>query len=126
MPMKLRGLDEMTANLKRIGASAHEQTKTALEAEATRLLDEAKSRTPVDTGALRDSGRVTLVESGTTVKATISFGDEAVDYAVEVHENLEAHHETGEAKFLEKTMNEESVNVAANLAKGIGFGKMLP
>lgn len=69
MPVKMSGIEEMKARLKQVGAKAHAQVKTVVEAEATRMLEEAKARVPVETGALRDSGTVTIVEAGSTVKA---------------------------------------------------------
>ncbi len=120
MPVKLRGLDEMKANLKKVGPNARAQVVAAVEAEANRMLEEAKARVPVETGALRDSGTVTMVETGSTVKAVISFGNDEVDYAVEVHENLDAHHEHGgQAKFLESVLDEGARQVLPNLAKQV-------
>jgi hypothetical protein len=127
MPAKMTGIAEMKARLAQVKTSLHAQLRTAVEAEATRLLEEAKARTPVEMtkhakepGELRDSGTVTMVETGTTVKAVISFGTE---YAVYQHEDLALHHENGQAKFLESVLNEEVGNVAGNLAKGIDLAK---
>lgn len=119
---------EMAANLLKAKAHIKIQVTTALETEANRLLDLAKERVPVEEGKhakhpgeLRDSGRVTMVESGTKVTAVISFD---TPYAVYQHEDLELHHEHGQSKYLESVLNEEMGNVAGNLAKGIDIGKL--
>lgn len=62
------------------------------------ILRIAKSYTPVDTGALRDSGRVELDESSNTAK--VIFG-EGLNYAVYVHEIMDNRHYSGRAKYLE-------------------------
>ena len=43
---------------------------------------------------------------GRDVSVRMSFGGNAVQYAVSVHENLEAFHRVGQAKFLESVLNE--------------------
>jgi len=70
------------------------------------VFDESQELVPVDTGALRDSGIfITAQESVDGITASVSYGDEIVDYAMEVHEDLETFHEPpGQAKFLEIPM----------------------
>ena len=59
---------------------------------------------PVDTGLLRNSAASRVEGSGMKVKAVVSYG---TDYAVYVHEDLEARHKPGKtAKYLEKPMRE--------------------
>lgn len=55
--MRLRGVDEMVANLKRVGNETHQKTVEAVKANVEEALDAAKSNWPVKTGALRESGR---------------------------------------------------------------------
>jgi hypothetical protein len=129
MPMgcKLTGLDEMKANLTRVKANLHPQIVTAVQTEAERLLALSQARVPVEEGKhakhpgeRRDSGRVTMTESGSKVTAVISYG---TDYAVYQHEDLGLHHENGQPKFLESVLNEEVGNVGANVARQIDLGK---
>jgi hypothetical protein len=56
------------------------------------------SGVPVDTGALRASGRVSGPDSGGTV--TLSFGGAAAPYALRQHEELNYRHPVGEARYL--------------------------
>lgn len=68
---------------------------------------ESMARTPVDTGDLRDShetyGPVIRMN---TIRVEIRVGGGAIDYAVRVHEDTEAFHPHGQAKFLESTLRE--------------------
>jgi hypothetical protein len=127
LTFRLTGLAEMQAKLKQAAEGVRVQMKSALAAEAERLLAEAQARVPVKTGALRDSGHVEMRDDGAGhLTATIAFGNEQVDYAVEVHENLEARHtDGGQSKYLESVINEEALQVAEHLAQRIGFGKTI-
>ena len=75
-------------------------------------------RTPVDTGALRDSHQTSLPRwKGQNLEVTIKVGGPAAGYAVIVHEDMEAKHEVGEAKFLENTIKESAPSLLARIAK---------
>ena len=81
----------------------------------------------VKTGALQGSG--TPGRSATDIAAEhpaefeegklrkeIGFN---TDYAAAVHENLEAHHDVGQAKFLEAAMNENQSKMAPFVAEAV-------
>jgi hypothetical protein len=57
---------------------------------------------PVDTGALRSTGRVEGGLSGPAILArvTLDFGGPAAPYALIQHERLDYHHPVGEARYL--------------------------
>ena len=82
-----------------------EEIANALIEEETGTLELAQSRTPVKTGALRDSGILGSVETqGHDIWIPIIFGTD-LTYAIYVHENLEANHPNGgQAKFLESAV----------------------
>jgi hypothetical protein len=89
----------------------------AMRAEMEIELTEAQNRTPVDTGALRASGFVSGPESdGSELTVSIGFGGPAVPYAVHVHEDLEAYHKVGQAKFLESTLLESVPHLGNRIA----------
>lgn len=81
---------------------------------------EAVERTPIDIGHLRGSADTDM--GTTTVKGRpqpvvhIYF---TAAYAVFVHENLTAHHEVGEAKFLSKAVFENVRQIRAILKQGL-------
>lgn len=67
---------------------------------ALEILDRAQAKVPVDTGFLKSTGKVVQVEDGFEVRYD-------ADYAIYVHENLEAQHPRGgQAKFLEDAFYE--------------------
>lgn len=131
MPLKFRGLDQMRANLKSIQAKFPEQAAEAQYAEAQIEMTEAKRRTPVwnparrvppghTPGSLRASGMVHEPEfHGQQIVVGLSFGNELVDYAVYVHEDLEAFHASGQAKFLESVLMESAPYMAERIARRI-------
>lgn len=106
--------------LEKLGASMATVAGQALREEAEIEMTEAKQRTPVDTGALRASGRV----SGPVVKAKdievrMEFGNASVDYALVVHENVDAFHAVGQSKFLESTLVESMPHLPDRIGKRI-------
>jgi hypothetical protein len=75
----------------------------AAQAEAAEALKlEAQARTPVRTGALRDSAHVN-VNPG-KLEASVDYS--GVDYATIVHEDPYLDHPTGEDHFLERPAKE--------------------
>jgi len=63
------------------------------------ILDASQLLVPVETGALRASGRVEETEDG----AEVIYGNDMVNYALYVHEDLQARHPRGgQAKYLEQ------------------------
>lgn len=107
-----RALSQMTAVAQGMAAKFAAAAKAELEIEMT----EAKRRTPVDTGNLRASGTVTEQWSGREYTITLSFGGPAAPYALQVHENLEAFHKSGQAKFLESVLLESAPYLAKRIA----------
>lgn len=105
------GIDDVKRTLDAVVASMRKEINPALRAEAGKILEDAKGRTPYDTGKLQGSGRVL----GTKNEVKIAFGGGKVDYAVIVHE-LERTYRRGERKFLERAINKAAPYVARNLA----------
>lgn len=110
--IEITGLAEVNAELARLGDLHFATAARALFEEAQIEMTESKRRVPVDTGALRESGRVEEAEEGAV---RLVYGDAAVDYALEVHENLEAFHPNGEAKFLERPILESLPHLAVRV-----------
>ena len=98
--------------------------ETAVEAAAELIFDESQRLVPVDTGALKASGKVS--RDGLT--AAISYGEEdaagrggrdTAVYAPIVHERMDVHHPHGQAKYLEAAMNGKAREVAETLVAGL-------
>lgn len=114
----IKGLDSIATALSDLVRKVPEVAAQALREEAEIEMEEAKRRTPVDTGALRASGRVTSSEDG--LEATLSFGNTAVDYALKVHEDTEAFHDDGQAKYLESVLVESAPHLPVRIANRMG------
>lgn len=118
MVLTVAGFDRALANIDAAIENLRAKAVIALYQEAEIEMTEAKRRTPVDTGALRDSGFVEPAEEdfgGVSVR--LGFGGASAPYAIYVHENLEAIHPVGEAKFLESTILESAPYLPARVAK---------
>jgi hypothetical protein len=121
---KLRGVSEMRAKLRQIAAKFPDRVGAAIYQEAQIEMTESKRRVPVDTGVLRASGRVSEPErSGRNISVMLSYGGAAEDYAIYVHENLEAFHRVGQAKYLESVLDESAPHMAARIAARVDFNK---
>jgi hypothetical protein len=110
------GLTEVLKNLYKLDKDLQLAGAMIVSREAKRILALANERVPVATGELMASGRVEEFSLKSKFQmANIIYGGPAgaggnvhdVDYAVMVHEDLYAHHEHGEAKWLERTIAEE-------------------
>lgn len=77
----------------------------AVEKYANHVVGKAQRLAPVDTGALKSSGTAEApTTSGGAVTCLIGFN---TDYAAAVHERLDLHHTQGQAKYLERAMQQE-------------------
>jgi hypothetical protein len=102
---------DFIAKMELFHARAKEAAAMAVFEEATDIMEKpngARDQAPVDTSALRESGKVLEpVITGSSVSVTIGFGDSAIPYAHRQHEELEWRHpKHGKAKYLEDPINE--------------------
>ena len=91
--IEVKNLNKVLNNLTKEVSSRVDSIKEDNLKLAEEILEEAKRLCPVDTGELRDSGRVVKVDKAYKVEFTAK-------YAVYVHENLSIKHERGQAQFL--------------------------
>jgi hypothetical protein len=119
----LRDVAKVVANIRKYGRVASDAAAQGLREGGESIMAVSKELfVPVDTGALRASGHVDGPEQeaeGLVVR--LSFGGPAggkdVGYALYVHENLEARHTIGSAKYLEQPVEQmkgEVVELMAN------------
>ncbi len=129
---RLAGMEALQAKLAQLGVTLPAVAAGALFREAERIMTNSKLRTPVEFGTLRASGNVKLpVQAGHLIGVSMGFGGpagvgnqgetnkKAVGYAVYVHENLTAHHTVGEAKYIERPLNEARAGMDARLGADI-------
>lgn len=120
--LKITGIEELQAVLKQLGDQATVKMGGSLFRQGTAIMTEAKEQTPVDTGVLKASGHVEEpIISGSQVSVQLGFGGVAGEYAVIVHENLNAAHPTGKAKFLEDPVLAHAGTFEHDLAADLKF-----
>jgi hypothetical protein len=104
---------------KEIGRAVYQETSVELK--------EVKRRTPVDKGALRASehveGPLRMGPNDSIIYALIVAGGPAAPYAIYVHEDLEALHPVGQAKYIESVLLESRPFMAARIAKRIDLNR---
>jgi hypothetical protein len=116
LTIKVTGVDTVMRNLRRIVEGRHDEATVAFKQVLDEDMEKARAIAPKQTGALRSTGKVTEDRSGKSYRAVLSFGGPStvktssgnyyVDYAVRVHEEVEAKRLTGEPKFLQSTVND--------------------
>jgi len=122
---ELQGTDQLMRRLRRIADTAPDEFGRALFEEALVEEKESRRRTPVDTGTLRathETSRPKVTFRG--IEVTIQVGGPAAPYAAAVHEDLEAFHKVGQAKFLESTIMQSSPFMAQRIANRIDMRRM--
>jgi hypothetical protein len=92
----------------------------ALRSEAQDAFAASQDEVPVDTGALKASGRVRpetgVFTRGGEVYVELTYGGTATEYSIYVHENLEASHPHGKAKYLEDPMTRQVNGISGRIA----------
>src|SRR6185369_10687243 len=86
----VEGADRLKAKLASLVPAIRQAVKEEMYQFGEEVMSESKSQyVPVDTGALMNTGHVQPpVEDGDRISVTLGYGDEAVGYALKVHENL--------------------------------------
>jgi len=81
------------------------------------LQRESQKLVPIDTGVLRESANTREEGVGFNVAVIVSYG---ANYALYVHEDLEARHKPGKsAKYLEKPLREKRDRMGAIVVEAV-------
>ena len=128
--IKLTGVKEALARLRRIQLVTPAALAAALEIEAELIMTESKTRfVPVDTGTLKSSGRVEAPEiRKNEVSVTLGYGGAASAYALAIHEHPSGHSPPswsggmtirgqGGTKFLERPVRNAAPRVGLSIAR---------
>lgn len=118
--IEVEGVEKLQKMLKVGGQQAMTATARALYTEANKIFFDSQAQVPIDTGALRASGMVTKPYFvGNTATVEIGYGGAAAPYALIVHEDLEANHEVGKAKFLEDPLTKAIPELGKSVANSV-------
>jgi len=113
----IEGKKEFDRNLDKWADRGWDAAKQALLDGSNDILSKSVKQCPVDTGTLRRSGTVEkLTDDADSFEVAIGYNTE---YAIYVHENLQANHPKGKAKYLEDPVNENMNNLERRIAKAI-------
>lgn len=112
----VREFGKVQQNITAAGERAVAAYAQAMRAEAELILTAAKLEAPVDTGNLRASGYVDEKDRGGSTQLVIGF---QAAYALPVHENLNAHHVVGKAKYLEDPLKAAMGGLPARVAQRV-------
>lgn len=123
----LIGADELKRNLERLARGVLPEGGRALASEAKPIEKVSRSRTPVESGDLRDTHRISEPKiSAGVASVAIGVGDASTTpYALVVHENMEATHATGQAKFLQSATFDAKPSLLSKLAKQFSLRKAM-
>jgi Bacteriophage HK97-gp10, putative tail-component len=127
VPTDLAGVSRQLAVMRRLQTFAPDQFGQALRQEAEIEATECKNRTPVDTGTLRASIHVVGPERssayGRIIRCWIVAGGAAERYALIVHEDLEAFHKYGQARYISSVIEESAPYLLARVLARINLNQ---
>lgn len=106
--LTITGVDQVVNSLEMVLKKEEDAARKTLDVVGTMVFDLSQTLVPVDTGALKLSGRKSSprkVRAQDAFYSTISYGGGSVDYAATVHERLDYYHEPPtSAKYLERPL----------------------
>ena len=117
LDFQLKGITATARGISAIGPRVETRMRGVMRAVAESRLTEMKQRTPVKDGALRSSLHVTgprRTFSGQEVGW--AAGGPSAPYAAVQHEDTTLRHTTGQAKFIESVVFEQSTAMVAEIA----------
>lgn len=109
----------MTAQWETFVKTVNIAAEKALVESGERIKRSAVLLTPVQTGALRASARVTSAKDENGAEMAVSFGGGVVTYAIRVHEDLTRDHPTGQAGFLRIAADQSQAQTDQTIANGL-------
>jgi hypothetical protein len=114
----ITGDKELAQRLKQMGAEVGQAAGGILLGEAHKVMRRSMPQVPFDDGVLKDSATVGQpVISGANASIEFGYGGAAKAYAARQHEELGWHHNIGNAKYLERPLQDHMGEFPANVGK---------
>ena len=103
----MTGTDKLRNALLHLLKATPERMAAQVHGMAEEAMTESKKRTPVDLGDLKRSGNVKPpVVTKDSISVRMGYGDTAVNYALFVHEDVNARHKVGRSHYLSSVIDE--------------------
>ncbi len=99
-------MKDLINTLSRLDKGSRKELRRVMTEIADEKLPLMKERAPLDEGDLRATGRYTVRAGPKQLIIKFHFGDDNVRYAARQHEDLEAKHKVGRAKYVESVILE--------------------
>jgi len=116
---------KMLRGLRRAMVVAPQQFADALVEEGLIEVAECQAVTPVDTGNLRDGIHLEgPMQEGNRIYVLVATDPAQDDYALIVHEDLDAFHAVGGPKYIENPLRESAPYLADRVARRLNMAKM--
>ncbi len=113
----IRGLVDQDRKIQNIARKFPERFAIAQFLETEIETEESRKRTPKKTGLLASTVRTEgPIINRNKIETSVAAGGIDAHYAVYVHEDLYAHHDNGQAKFIESTLNESAPYMLRRIA----------
>jgi len=110
------GIAQLKVAFENLKGKIRGATINSIQESVLDLQGKAQRIAPKYKGPLRGSGDSGVKIEGSRITGIVSFDK---PYALEQHENLEYHHDDGQAKYLEQPFNENSGDYIEELKKAI-------
>lgn len=114
--MQIIGIKQLTKKLQDNGKSKGKGMRKGLYRAGLMLQRASQKLVPIDTSNLKNSASTRMEGQGLSSSVIIGYGTE---YAIFVHENLEAQHKVGQAKYLEQPLREMKSELQAEIKAGL-------
>lgn len=106
-------------NLESIINDIPNRTKKGIEKAMGIIYDASQPLVPVDTGALKRSGKIEEVNNGMKIKYHSENPNNGYNYAVIQHENTSFNHRVGQAKYLEDAIKSNMDKIEEAIVKEV-------
>lgn len=105
MSVQVKGL----ANIENLFKHIENKTMYGIDLAMTYIYNQSQELVPVDTGRLKSSGIVTQIPNGYEITYHSENPKNNYNYAPIQHENLDFHHDIGQAKYLENAIDIQKI-----------------
>lgn len=124
MSLRITNVGRVLSAMRGVEARVKRNLAEGVAAAAKMVYDKSQELVPVETGALKESGRIEVTGTGFGAKATVAYGGPTAPHAFVVHEDLEAYHAPPTcAKYIAKAVTMTRGAAVARVGRQILAGR---